>query len=148
MKVILMDEVRKLGKKNEVLEVSDGYARNFLFPRKLAIEATKGNLNKLQDQENSSKKKDQQARAQAEEERKHLQNRQVTVSMSAGEGGRLFGSVTTAQIVEAIREQFDVNVDKKNVRIADVVKTLGHYPCTVRLYQGVEASMTLKVEDR
>ncbi|MCF4150744.1 50S ribosomal protein L9 [Dethiosulfovibrio sp. F2B] len=146
MKVILLEDVKKLGRKNEIVEVSDGYGRNFLFPRKLAVEADGANLKKLEEKRESSKRKDQQARSEAEEQRKHLQDRQVVLAVTTGEGGRLFGSVTTAQIVDGISDQFGISVDKKNVKMADAVKALGSYSFTVKLYQGVEASMTLKVE--
>lgn len=146
MKVILKEDVKKLGTKNQVIEVSDGYARNFLFPKALAVEADGTNMRKLKEQTDLTAKKDQQAKEKAEDEKRRLQDRQVSVSVSSGEGGRLFGSVTTSQVADAIKKQFDINVDKKNVKMADAIKTLGSYPFTVRLYSSVEASMTLKVE--
>ncbi len=146
MKVILKEDVKKLGTKNQVIEVSDGYARNFLFPKALAVEADGTNMRKLKEQTDLTAKKDQQAKEKAEDEKRRLQDRQVSVSVSSGEGGRLFGSVTTSQVADAIKKQFDINIDKKNVKMADAIKTLGSYPFTVRLYSSVEASMTLKVE--
>lgn len=141
MKVILKEDVKKLGTKNQVIEVSDGYARNFLFPKALAVEADGTNMRKLKEQTDLTAKKDQQAKEKAEDEKRRLQDRQVSVSVSSGEGGRLFGSVTTSQVADAIKKQFDINVDKKNVKMADAIKTLGSYPFTVRLYSSVEASI-------
>lgn len=146
MKVILKEDVKKLGLKDEIVEVSDGYARNFLFPKTLAIEADSINMKQLKEKNDSKAKKDLLARAKAEEDKKKIQDRQVTVSVSAGEGGRLFGSVTTAQVVDAIKGQFGISLDKKNVKMADAIKSLGSYPFSVKLYHSVEASMTLRVE--
>lgn len=146
MKVILNSDVKKLGKKGEICEVSDGYARNFLFPHGAAIEASKKNVKELESQKASSRKKYDKLRSEAEESKKHLQSRQVTVKVSSGDGGRLFGSVTTAQVAEAIKEQYELKIEKKNVKIADAVKTLGSYDISLKLYSGVEATMTLKVE--
>lgn len=146
MKVILKEDVKKLGSKNQVVEVSDGYARNFLFPKGLALEADSANMKQLREKNESQAKKEQQARAKAEEDKKKLQDRQVSVSVSAGEGGRLFGSVTTAQIADGVKEQFGIAVDKKNVKMADAIKSLGSYPFSIKLYHSVEVSMTLKVE--
>lgn len=146
MKVILKEDVKKLGTKNQVVDVSDGYGRNFLIPRGLAMEADRANMKKLKAQTETEERHDRQAAAKAEDEKKHLQDRQVSVCVSSGEAGRLFGSVTTSQVAEAIKKQFGVAVDKKNVRIADAVKSLGSYPFTIKLYGSVEVSMTLKVE--
>nr|WP_321499751.1 50S ribosomal protein L9 [uncultured Dethiosulfovibrio sp.] len=146
MKVILKEDVKKLGSKNQVVEVSDGYARNFLFPKGLALEADSANMKQLREKNESQAKKEQQARSKAEEDKKKLQDRQVAVSVSAGDGGRLFGSVTTAQIADAVKEQFGISVDKKNVKMADAIKSLGSYSFSVKLYHSVEVSMTLKVE--
>lgn len=146
MKVILKEDVKKLGSRNQVLDVSDGYGRNYLIPRGLAVEADKGNMGLLKALTEAEERKDRQASAKAEEEKRHLQGRQVTVSVSSGEAGRLFGSVTASQIAEAVEKQFGVKIDKKNVKIADAVKALGSYAFTVKLHGSVEASMTLKVE--
>lgn len=147
MKVILKEDVKKLGVKNEVIEVSDGYGRNFLLPRNLAVEADPANMKKLREKNDSQAKKELQVRVKAEEDKKRLQDRQVTVLVSAGEGGRLFGSVTTSQVADAVEKQFKVPVDKKNVKMADAIKSLGSYSFSIKLYQSVEVSMTLKVEE-
>ncbi len=146
MKVILKEDVKKVGSKNQIVEVSDGYARNFLFPKNLAVEADSANMKQLKEKNDSKAKKELQAKARAEEDKKKLQDRQITLSVSAGEGGRLFGSVTTAQIADAIKNQFGIAIDKKNVKMADAIKALGSYPFSVKLYTSVEVSMTLKVE--
>ena len=146
MKVILKEDVRKLGKKNEVVEVSDGYARNFLFSRGLAKEATAQNVNILKDKTAAAERKDAKLTAEAEATKARISGKVVRVRVSCGEGGRLFGSVTAAQAADALKEQYGVELDKKNVKIDGVVKALGAYALSLKLYTGVECPMTLSVE--
>ena len=146
MKVILKEDVRKLGKKNEVVEVSDGYARNYLFSRGLAEEATAQNVNILKDRTAAAERKDARLTAEAEAVKARISGKVVRVRVSCGEGGRLFGSVTAAQVADALKEQYGVDLDKKNVKIDGVVKSLGAYALSLKLYTGVECPMTLSVE--
>ena len=146
MKVILKEDVRKLGKKNAVVEVSDGYARNFLFPRGLAVEGTAQNVNILRDKTAAAERRDLKLTAEAEAVKSKIGGKVVRMGVGAGEGGRLFGSVTAAQVAEALQAQYGVKLDKKNVRIDGAVKALGDYPLTLKLYPGVECAMTLSVE--
>lgn len=146
MKVILKEDVRKLGKKNAVVEVSDGYARNFLFPRGLAVEGTAQNVNILKDKTAAAERRDSRLTAEAEAVKSKIGGKVVRMGVGAGEGGRLFGSVTAAQVAEALQAQYGVKLDKKNVRIDGAVKALGDYPLTLKLYPGVECAMTLSVE--
>lgn len=146
MKVILKEDVRKLGKKGTVVEVSDGYARNYLFARQLAIEATGQNVKELSDKNAAAQRRDEKMTAAALEQKAKISGKVVKMSISAGEGGRLFGSITAAQVCEALEKQYGVSVDKKNLKIDGVVKSLGAYPLSVKLYTGVECSMTLSVE--
>jgi len=127
MKVILKQDVNKIGKKGELLEVADGYGRNFLIARGLADEATEGKVRELQQMQKTQKIKDDKKLKIAEEARKKLGGKVVRIKVNTGEGGKLFGSVTTAQIAEALAIQFSV-------------------PVKAKLYTGVEAEMTLKVE--
>lgn len=146
MKVILKEDVCKLGKKNAVVEVSDGYARNFLFPRGLAVEGTAQNVNILRDKTAAAERRDLKLTAEAEAVKAKIAGKVIKMSVGAGEGGRLFGSVTAAQVAEALEAQYGVKLDKKNVKIDGAVKALGAYPLTLKLYAGVECAMTLSVE--
>ena len=146
MKVILKEDVRKLGKKNAVVEVSDGYARNFLFPRGLDVEGTAQNVNILRDKTAAAERRDLKLTAEAEAVKAKIAGKVIKMSVGAGEGGRLFGSVTAAQVAEALEAQYGVKLDKKNVKIDGAVKALGAYPLTLKLYAGVECAMTLSVE--
>ena len=146
MKVILKEDVRKLGKKNAVVEVSDGYARNFLFPRGLAVEGTAQNVNILRDKTAAAERRDLKLTAEAEAVKAKIAGKVIKMSVGAGEGGRLFGSGTAAQVAEALEAQYGVKLDKKNVKIDGAVKALGAYPLTLKLYAGVECAMTLSVE--
>ncbi|MDY2647493.1 MAG: 50S ribosomal protein L9 [Pyramidobacter porci] len=146
MKVILKEDVRKLGKKNAVIEVADGYARNFLFPRGLAVEGTAQNVNILKDKTAAAERRDSRLTAEAEAVKAKIGGKVVRMGVGAGEGGRLFGSVTAAQVAEALQAQYGVKLDKKNVKIDGAVKALGAYPLTLKLYPGVECAMTLSVE--
>lgn len=146
MKVILKEDVRKLGKKNAVVEVADGYARNFLFPRGLAVEGTAQNVNILKDKTAAAERRDSRLTAEAEAVKAKIGGKVVRMGVGAGEGGRLFGSVTAAQVAEALQAQYGVKLDKKNVKIDGAVKALGAYPLTLKLYPGVECAMMLSVE--
>ena len=146
MKVILKEDVRKVGKKGAVVEVSDGYARNYMFPRNLAVEATSQNVKELSDKNAADQRRDAKLTAAAQELKAKISGKVVKMSISAGEGGRLFGSVTVAQVAEALEKQYGAHVDKKNIKIDGAVKSLGAYTLTLKLYTGVDCSMTLSVE--
>ena len=138
MKVILKQDVAKVGKKGDLVEVSDGYGRNFLVGRGLGEEATPGKLREYQELQKTQKARDDKRQKAAEETRKKLGGKLVSVKVSAGEGGKLFGSVTSAQFATA--------VDKKDIKLDDSIKQAGSYTFRIKLYPGVEAEMTLKVE--
>ena len=146
MKVILKQDVNKIGKKGDLLEVADGYGRNFLISRGLAEEATDSRVKELHQMQRIQKVKDDKKLKIAEETKKKLGGKVVRIKVNTGEGGKLFGSVTTAQIAEAIGAQFVVPVDKKDLKMEETVKQTGEYQFKVKLYTGVEAEMTLKVE--
>ncbi len=146
MKMILLQDVKDLGKKGAVVEVADGYARNFLLPRKLAEAATEGHL-RLIDKE----KADQAARAQREQEKaselaEQLKARPVPVKVKVGEGGRLFGSVTAADIATALSKSTGISFDKRKVQLADPIKKLGSYTVTIKLHPKVSAKIQLDVQ--
>ncbi|MDL2297562.1 50S ribosomal protein L9 [Synergistaceae bacterium OttesenSCG-928-D05] len=146
MKVILKQDVAKIGKKGEMLDVSDGYGRNFLIARGLAEEATQGKIRELEEIKKNQKVKDDKKLKIAEDAKKKIGGKVITLKVNAGEGGKLFGSVTTAQVADAIKTQYGVSTDKKEIRLDDAVKQTGSYPVKVKLYTGVEAELTLKVE--
>ena len=146
MQVILKKDVNKIGKAGQLLEVSDGYARNFLFPRNLAEEATVGKIEDLKTRQQSRKVKEDKEKQAAEEVKKLLQGKVVRVAASAGESGKLFGSVTTSQIAEALSAQFAIKADKRDIKLAEPVKQPGNHAISIRLHSGVAADMTLIVE--
>ncbi len=146
MKVILLQDVSKLGRKGDLIEVSDGYARNFLFPKALAEEGTEAKVKNWALAQEQKKLRDDKLQKQAVEQQKQIGGKSVAVSVKAGEGGRLFGSVTSAQVAEAIAQQLGVAIDKKEVKLPDQLKQLGSHPFKVRLYPGVEAELTLLLE--
>lgn len=146
MKVILKQDVAKVGKKGDMIEVSDGYGRNFLIGRGLAEEGTPGKVREYHELQKTQKSRDEKLRRNAEELRKKLSGKLVTVKASAGEGGKLFGSVTSAQVAEALSAQYGADTDKKDIKLDDAIKQVGSYAFRIKLYSGVEAEMTLKVE--
>lgn len=146
MKVILTQDVNKLGLKGDMVEVSDGYARNFLFKRNLAIEGTPGKLKEWEEQQKAKKNREAKLEKNAVEIKKKIGGKRVAVKMSAGDEGKLFGSVTSAQIAAAVNGQYAVDVDKKDVKVDETIKQLGTYPFRIKLYTGVEVELTLAVE--
>lgn len=146
MKIILKQDVSKVGKKGDLIEVADGYGRNFLIARGLAEEATDGRLRELNEKKKTQQIKDEKKLKDAEEAKKKIGGKVVKIKASAGEGGKLFGSVTAAHVAEAVTDQYSVEIDKKDLKIEETVRQTGDYSFKVRLYTGVEAEMTLKVE--
>ena len=146
LKVILTEDVKKLGKKGELVDASDGYARNFLVPRGMAVEATSARLQEWKRKRKSEETKEEKLRQDAEETRKHLQGKQIKIHVSCGETGKLFGSVTNANIADAVKGQMKVNVDKKDIKMGESIKNTGRYPFIIKLYPGIEVEMIAKVD--
>ena len=147
MKVILLKDVKGQGKKGEIVNVSDGYARNYLFPRNLAQEATAQNLNSAQAKQEAAAHKKEMEKKNAQEMAKQLENKGVVIKAKCGSTGRLFGAITNAEIAEALNQQTGLELDKKKVVLANPIKELGEYTVTVKLYAGVQATIGLKVEE-
>lgn len=147
MKVILLQDVKALGKKGELVEASDGYARNFLLPRKLAKEANSQAMNEYKNAENSKNFKIATAKAQAEEYKKQLEGKVFEMTAKAGQGGRLFGSVTAKQVAEEIKKQYNIVVDKRKVELEQDIKEFGTYKAEVKLYTGISAKIDVKVSE-
>lgn len=145
MKVVLNQDVKGLGKKLQVIEVSEGYARNYLLPKKLAIVADNKNMNEVQGKISSQKFKKQTELQAANEDKKILENGFVEFKHKVGEGSKLYGSVTEKDIAEKVKEKFNIEVNKKKITIDDPIKTIGTYVVNVKLYEGVVAKLKVTV---
>jgi large subunit ribosomal protein L9 len=145
LKVILKKDVRALGKNGEVREVADGYARNYLFPRGLAIEATSGNLKVVSDRKEHEIKKELKEEANAKKLAAELNGASINVKTKAGEGGRLFGSITAKDVADEMQKVYKIEIDKRKLEIDDAIKTLGGHPVKLHLYKGVVAEITVNV---
>lgn len=139
MKVVLLADVKGSGKKGDLIQVSDGYARNFLFPRKLATEANAQALNELQNAKASQAFKLEQEKQAAKSSADQINGKSISVQAKAGQGGKLFGSVTAKEIAEAIKKQYGVEVDKRKIDTKGDIKAFGTYECEVKLYTGIIA---------
>ena len=133
MKVILLDNVKGVGKKDEVINASDGYARNFLFPKKLAVEANAENMNKLNNKKNSEQHKKDVEKEKAQEIAKKMKEITLTIKVKAGDNGKIFGGVTAKEISENLKEQFKIDVDKKKIVLNENIKNLGVFNVSVKL---------------
>ncbi len=145
MKVILLQDVRGKGKAGEVVKVSDGYARNMLFPKQLAKEATAANIKALEAQNAKKAQEKAQQKAEAEEIKKQLENDIIKLKSKGGEGGRLFGSVTNADIAEAIKAQKNIEIDKKKISIPNPIKMVGKHSADIKLFTDVSVKITVEV---
>ncbi len=143
MKVILQQDVKGHGKKGQMVEVSDGYGRNFLLPRKLAVEATAENVNTMKMQDKAKKAKEAEEKAQAQAIAEQLKNCQVKISAKAGQGGRLFGSVTSKEISESLKEQQKLDINKTKIVLPDPIKSFGTFEVKCKL--GHEITGTINV---
>lgn len=146
MKVILLADVKGHGKKGELCNVSDGYARNFLFPKKLAVEADNAALNELKNREESAAHHKKEEIKAANETAAKLEGKTVVIKARAGSGGRLFGSVTSKEIAQEIKNSLGVEIDKKKMNAPDI-KNFGEYTAEIKLYQGIVAKLTVKVTE-
>lgn len=147
MKVILLEDVKSLGKKGQVVDINDGYARNFVLPKKLGIEANNKNLNdlKLKNANDAKLAKEQLESAQAFAAA--MENDEVVVFIKAGEGGRTFGSVSTKEIAAAYKEQYGKEIDKKKIQLSDSIKSFGVYEVSVKLHPKVTGKLKVKVTE-
>ena len=147
MKVILLQDIKGSGKRDDIINVSDGYARNFLFPKKLAVEATPGAAKEIERKRAAEAAREAERKAAAEEKARQLKGKVVTVTAKAGkDGGRLFGSVTSAEVAEQLKAQYGIDVDKKKIDMPDKIGTCGDYEAKVKLYTDISVTMTVHVE--
>lgn len=145
MKIILTEDVKKIGKKGEVVNVKQGYFRNYILPNNLGIEASKENLAKLEEHLAEVKKEEDENIAKAKENKEKIENTEVVIKVKAGEEGKLFGSITNKDIKEALDEK-GIEVDKKKIDKADKIDSLGEYTVDIKLYQQITASLKVIVE--
>ncbi len=146
MKVVLLEDVKKLGKADEIIEVSDGYARNFLFKKNLAVEATKENLNEVKLRKKAEQVKAERALAEAQRIAKELEGQNFTMKMKAGEGGRLYGTLTAMDVADALNKA-GYAVEKRNITIQTPLKNVGTTNVAVKLHNDVTANVVVKVEE-
>lgn len=146
MKVILNADVKGLGKQGELVNTSDGYARNFLFPRKLAVEANATAMNELKNREASKAHHIAEEKKSAEETAKKINGAELIVHAKAGNGGKLFGAVTSKEICSEIKNKFGIDIDKRKVSVSEI-KSYGEYTAEIKLYSGVGATLTVKVTE-
>lgn len=147
MKVILLEDVKALGKKGEIVNVNDGYARNFILPKKLGIEANGKNLNDLKLKRANDEKVAKEQLEEAKALAKNIEAGKVELSIKVGEGGRTFGSVSTKEIAAAVQEQMNYEIDKKKIQLKDAIKTLGTHTVPVKLHQKVTAELKVIVKE-
>ena len=145
MKIILLEDVKSLGKKGEIVNVSDGYARNAILPKKLGVEATSKNLNDLKLQNQHADKVAQENYENAQALAREIEEKKVQVKIKTGEGGKIFGSVSTKEIAIAAKEQTGLQLDKKKMQLSDAIKALGTYEVPVKLHPKVTAKLTVQV---
>ena len=148
MKVVLLQDVKDLGRKGELVNASDGYARNFLFPRKLAVEATAGRLKEIEDRKASEKNRKEMELHAAKELAEKLSKLEVLFRTKAGENGKLFGSITGKDVAEAIKAQHKIEVDKKKVVLHEAIKALGTYQVELKVYPEVSTKINVKVVEQ
>ena len=146
MKVVLLQDVKSLGKKDTVVNVSDGYARNFLFPRKLAVEATAAAMNEVKNKEEAAAYRKSESIAAAVRIKEKIDGKTVTVKARGGKDGKLFGAVTSKDVAKALSEQLGVEVDRKRI-VMDDIKTFSRSEAEIKLYTDINAKVTVTVEE-
>ncbi len=144
MKVVLKQDVKGLGKKGELVNASDGYARNFLFPKNLAVEANAQNMTELKNREQAEKYKIATETAAAKKAAEEMSGKTIVITAKAGANGKLFGSVTAKEIAEKVEKDFGVKTDKRKITVEDI-KQFGTFPFEIKLYQGVTAKLFVRV---
>lgn len=147
MKVILLQDVKNIGRKNDLIDVAEGYGRNYLIPRGLATEATPANMKKREQQQATQAQRQEREETEARAAAEKLEKQPIALKVKAGEGGRLFGSVTAADIAAQMKVQAGVKVDRRRIDLAEPLKTLGLHEVSVRLYQGVHARVKVELTE-
>ena len=145
MKVILLEDVKSLGKKGEIVNVNDGYARNFLFPKNLAVEANNENMSKLKAKQDSNAYKKSQEKEEAQKIAQKLSKIQLKIPVKAGENGKIFGGVSAKEIADVLKEEYKIEVDKKKIELKETIKTLGIRTVNIKLYEGVIGNLKIDI---
>ncbi|WAM33221.1 50S ribosomal protein L9 [Caldicellulosiruptor morganii] len=145
MKVVLLQDVKGLGKKDSIVEVNDGYARNYLIPRKLAAPLTEGLEKHIKEKKEAEQKKKEKELMQAKELAQKLEKSKLTIVARAGENGKLFGSITNKEIADEIKKQLGLEIDRKKIELEEPIKQIGSYDVSIRLYQGILAKLKVQV---
>ena len=148
MKVVLLQNVKGQGKKNDIIEVSDGYARNFLFPRKLAVVADARAMNDVKNKKASEEHKIEQEKARARELATKIGEIKVVIKAEAGSDGRFYGAVTSKDIAEALKKEFSLDIDKRKIELDAPIKAFGTYIVEVKLYAGISAKLSVQVVEK
>lgn len=147
MQIVLLQDVKSLGKKGQVVKVNDGYARNFILPKKLGEEATPANLAKLSGQKKYEEKVAQEQLDDAKKLASEIETKTLVLKVKVGDGGKIFGSVSNKEIAEETKKQFGIELDKKKIQLADPIKTTGDHEAVVKLHRDVTTKLKLKVEE-
>jgi large subunit ribosomal protein L9 len=147
MKIILIEDVKSLGKKGQIVEVNDGYARNFVLPKKLGLEATGKNINDLKLQKANEEKIAAEQLQAAEDFAAEMEKQEVVLTIKAGEGGKTFGSISSKEIAEAAKSQCGMEIDKKKIQMPEAIKSLGVYEVSVKLHPKVAGKLKVKVQE-
>lgn len=145
MKVILLQDIKGVGKKDQIINANDGYARNYLFPKKLAVEATTGNLGNLKAKQESNQYRKDMQKEEAIKLADKLKDITLTIKVKAGENGKIFGGVTAKEIAENLKSQYNIEVDKKKINLAETIKVIGTRTVDVKLYEGVIGKLKINV---
>ena len=146
MKVVLLKDVKNMGKRDDILNVSDGYARNFLYPQKLAAEATPGTLKEIERKRAAQDAREAEMKAEAMAKAELLKNKVIVLQVKCGEKGRLYGSVTSAEVAEALEKQHGIKADKRKIDLGDPIRETGIREISVWLYSGITTKMKLDIQ--
>ena len=145
MKVILLQDIKGVGKKDDVINSQDGYARNYLFPRKLAVEANAQNMSKLNDKKASQNYRKEQEKEEAKKLAQKLEGILLKIAVKAGENGKIFGGVSAKEIADVLKEEYKIEVDKKKIELKETIKTLGIRTVNIKLYEGVIGNLKIDI---
>ena len=145
MKVVLLEDVKGTGKKDQILSVSDGFARNFLFPKKWAVEASPGAIKEIERKRAADEKKERERRAEAEAKAKLLNGKEIMLSAKCGETGRLYGSITAQEIADGLAAQHGITVDKRKIDLKEPLRKLGKVSVSISIYAGLSTEMTVNI---
>lgn len=145
MKVILTQDIKGVGKKDEIINANDGYARNFLFPKKLAVEANAQNMSLLQGRKNSEHFKKEQDKEKANQIKQKIEKMTLTIKAKAGGNGKIFGSITSKEIATELQTQYKIEVDKKKINLKEPIKEIGTFTVDIKLYEGIVGTLKLNI---